>query len=624
MPLQPDETTQAETPQVAQAEAPLGIERGLLKRYTQARRDEYEVITHLLDTLKRIDNLPPDQLEQMRDALFHTDLPFLLALVGPFSAGKSSVINALLGERILEVGPVPTTDHIHILRHGEQSNQSRNGDVTTVFHPHPILESLSFVDTPGLESVFVQHDTVTRQFLHRADMVLLVMVATQVMSASNLDFLKQLKTYGKRTIILVNQVDVLNEADRERVHEFVSEQSTLHLKTEPTIWMASAKQALEAQAESPRDEILYDASGFAEIEEYLRETLNDRTRIRQKLETPMLIAGNVHQKALELVNADQNALTEHQKAASNIQAQIDEAMRDQRRRARKGLNDISALWDQATDKGEEAIGDLFQFSRAFGQIFAGWAELTGLAILLRRFGRRTRAQAAFDKHEVERPLDKIPAAVDKLSADLEGRDLQDLDDLVNYTRQQIVQLPDNLKSKVIGTVQSPMSYDRSFLRQNRGEMTDILSEARRFETEKIDRQLRTMLIVLAIWEIIVLAITVLVGVTAANEFDAPAILAYIGAALIAGLLGMALLPLRGWLLKQAYAKRMDSLQQRYMRLVEEGAESVADYGGQLRRDTTAPFTRLIESRTEYVTSLQKDLDEAHQGILRIQRGLGAF
>ncbi|MFP4322211.1 MAG: dynamin family protein, partial [Anaerolineales bacterium] len=610
--MQPENSPHIETTQTNQStrDVSLGIERGLLKRYTQVRRDEHEVITQLLDTLKKIDNLAVEQIERVRDALFHTDLPFLLALVGPFSAGKSSVINALLGQRVLEVGPVPTTDHIHILRYGEQASQSRTGETTTVFYPHPILESLSFVDTPGLESVFVQHDTVTRRFLHRADMVLLVMVATQVMSASNLDFLKQLKEYGKRTIIVVNQVDVLDDDDRQRVRDFVVEQSILHLKTKPTIWMASAKQAMEAQHEEPRDEILYDASGFAEIEEYLRETLNDQARIRQKLETPMQIATQAHQEARKLINNDQTALIEHQKAVTNIRAQVDEAMRDQRRRTQNSLDEIEKLWDQAAENGTEAIGDLFQFSRAFGQIFAGIGELTGVAILLRRFGCRTRAQAAFDKHEVERPLTKIPESVDALGAALEGRDLQDLDDLVNYTRQQIDRLPPNLKNKVIGVVQSPMSYDRSFLRQNRGEMADILSEARRFETDKIDRQLRTMLVVLAVWELIVLSITILVGVTSANEFDAPAILAYLGAALIAGLLGMALLPLRGWLLQRAYDKRMASLQQRYTRLVEEGAESVIRYGAQLRRDTAAPFTRLIESRTEYVTSLQNELEDA--------------
>ena len=142
--------------------------------------------------------------------------------------------------------------------------------------------------------------------MHRADLVLLVMVATHVLSSSNLDFLQELKTYGKRTIIMVNQIDLLEEPDRQTVREFVEEQSRLHLGVDPTIWMVSAKQALEAQKESPRDEILYDESGFAEVEEYIYETLNDSARIRQKLETSLQISSNVREAADALVGENAN------------------------------------------------------------------------------------------------------------------------------------------------------------------------------------------------------------------------------------------------------------------------------------------------------------------------------
>ena len=90
----------------------------LLRHYDDIRRQEHEEITAFLETLGRVDSLPESDMEQVRDALFHTNHPFLMVMIGPFGSGKSSLINALLGEPILEVGPVPTTDHIVILRHG--------------------------------------------------------------------------------------------------------------------------------------------------------------------------------------------------------------------------------------------------------------------------------------------------------------------------------------------------------------------------------------------------------------------------------------------------------------------------------------------------------------------------
>lgn len=604
--------------------AGLQIDRKLLKRYADARRDEQETISGLVETLTKVDNLPEERLEQVRDALFHTDFPFLIALVGPFSAGKSSIINALLGEVVLDVGPVPTTDHIHILRHGPQTQKSRVGEVTTIFHANPLLEGLSFVDTPGLESVFGKHDQVTRRFLHRADLVFMVMVATQVMTASNLDFLRQLREYGKRVIVLVNQVDVLEEVDRATVREFVGEQAQLHLGMEPVIWMVSAKQALEAQSENPRDEVLYDISGFAEMEEYLQEQLNDGVRIRGKLETSLQIASNVRKDASKLVAENLAALTDQRKAVQNIEAQAAEAGKAGRRAADEGLVEIERLWGEATMRGSEAIRELFQFSRAFGQIFAGLGEIIGFAGLLRRFGGRTRAQAAFDKHDVARMLGKIPPAVDQLGARLEGRDLQDLDQLVSYSRAQIEALPPNLKGKVIGTVQAPMHYDRTFLRRRRAELDEILAEAGRFEIDRLDRQLRNMLVLLGFWELIVILITLVVTIGSFQTLATATWFLVFFSAILVALIGVMLLPIRGFLLERAYTNRMINAKDHYLKILREDVMEALSYGVRLRTETAAPFTRLVESQTQLAGQLKTELDNAEAAILRLQRGLAAL
>src|SRR5690606_8404246 len=133
------------------------------------------------------------------------------------------------------------------------------------------------------------------------------------LSAANLEVLRELKTYGKRTILVINQMDVLDEADRATVKDFVSEQSRLHMGVEPVIWTISAKQALEAQQESPRDEILYDASGFAEMEEYLTEALADETRIRQNRETGLQIAHSVRENTVSPAQANHATLAGHRK-----------------------------------------------------------------------------------------------------------------------------------------------------------------------------------------------------------------------------------------------------------------------------------------------------------------------
>src|SRR5688572_15683595 len=188
--------------------------------------------------------------------MFHADHPYLMVLVGAFNSGKSSIINALLGaEDFLKIGPIPTTDRISILRWGEEpQNMGTAGGVDTVFYPSPLLRKVSLVDTPGLESIFKEHEATTRKFLHRADVVLLTMLATQAMTQSNVDVLKMFKEYGKKVILVITQVDLLSDEERATVQKYVSDQSKDKLGFEPEVWLISSKLGLEARAGGGFDE----------------------------------------------------------------------------------------------------------------------------------------------------------------------------------------------------------------------------------------------------------------------------------------------------------------------------------------------------------------------------------
>jgi putative ribosome biogenesis GTPase RsgA len=598
----------------------------LLTQYETIRRQEHDEITELLDLLGRVDDLPEDQMEQVRDALFHTNHPFLMVMAGPFGSGKSSLINALLGEEVLDVGPIPTTDHIVILRHGPDVQRTRSGDIETVFHPSPLLENLSLVDTPGLESVFRTHDQVTRRFLHRADVVLLVMIATQVLTASNLEYLQELKTYGKRVIIVVNQMDVLETTEAEQVHDFVLEQSRLHLGVDPLIWLVSAKQALAAQQETPRDEILWDESGFADIEAYINETLGDVERFRQKLETPVQICQNVTKAALGLLQERQATLDAHRKTVENIEAQIEQARREQQQTVDDTLAEIDHFWDEAAARGSNAIRDLFQFSRGIGLFFGGLSEIIGIGRILRRFRGSTRAEDAFEHHKVRDTLQQIPKTLDKLGPRIEGRDLQDIDDLVDYTREAVDNLPTSLKDKVIGKIQTPLRYERRFLRDVRGSLDDILQQAERFETSHLDRTLRNWLIILALWEIMTVCLVLAVAGSAFGSIapDAGSLLAVFGIGIVFVILGMALVPLRGWFLSKAYEQRLRTARDEYLHKLRRASGELVAHGIQLRRDATAPFTRLVESQSELLDELRTDLANHQQAMIRIQGGLAGL
>ncbi|HQM65875.1 MAG TPA: dynamin family protein, partial [Anaerolineaceae bacterium] len=64
-------------------------------------------------------NLPEEALNALGEAILQLDELFLIVVVGEYNAGKSALINALLGDHVLEEGVTPTTARVTLVRWGE-------------------------------------------------------------------------------------------------------------------------------------------------------------------------------------------------------------------------------------------------------------------------------------------------------------------------------------------------------------------------------------------------------------------------------------------------------------------------------------------------------------------------
>src|SRR5438552_2952980 len=172
------------------------MRKGVLsKREQELRAREQELLERLAVALGRFgSDVASDDLRRFEEARQQLDGLFLLVIAGEFNSGKSSFINALLGERVLPEGVTPTTDRINLLRYGAAPGEHlAEAFLTERTYPAELLRELNIVDTPGTNAIVRRHEELTRDYVPRADLVLFVTSADRPFTESERAFLEQVR-----------------------------------------------------------------------------------------------------------------------------------------------------------------------------------------------------------------------------------------------------------------------------------------------------------------------------------------------------------------------------------------------------------------------------------------------
>lgn len=251
-------------------------------------------------------SLPDEDLAKLRSATDQLDELFLIVAAGEFNAGKSALINALLGETVLEEGVTPTTAQVTLLRWGEsKSHQVVDDGFAIVTHPLPLLKELNMVDSPGTNAINRQHERLTSDYVPRSDLVLFITSADRPMTQSERLFLEKILTWGKKVSLVVNKSDILDtEQTRGQVREFVTSNAKEILSYEPEIFLVSARLAQKAHLANDPEEArqLREKSGIEALERYINQTLDNKTRLELKLRNPLGVASNLERTASDAID----------------------------------------------------------------------------------------------------------------------------------------------------------------------------------------------------------------------------------------------------------------------------------------------------------------------------------
>lgn len=589
-----------------------GKERATVRRLLTARQDQ--ILREERDLLQRLQVLlarmgaPDADIARLQQALRQLEETFLLVVVGEFNAGKSAVINALLGDRYLEEGVIPTTNRLQLIRYGEPTGSTVENGLLVVQVPVDWLQEVHLVDTPGTNAVIREHERITEEFIPRSDLVLFVTSADRPFSESERAFLEKVRRWGKKVVLVVNKMDLLqSEAERAQVLEFVAQNARQLLGMDPPLFPVSARLALQAKQaarQNGRPLMALDEwmrSGFQALEEFIQARLNQEERLRLKLENPLGIAA-VLVDTYKAVLAERRALLQEDfETLDAIERQLEAYQEDMRRDFQYQRSRVDTVLYEMAERGDRFFDETLRITRVL--------ELVN--------GERLRGE--FERRVVGDTSRQIEAYVHELIDWLVERDYRQWQSVMEYLNRRATHHADRL----VGQVKTEFELNRQSLLQSIGRSAREVVESydREQEALKLAQEVQRAIVQTAAVEVGALGLgALLVAILHTTLLDITGVL---GASAIAAL-GLYVLPYRRQKIKAELRRRIQDLRERLDEALTRQFEAELTQSVHRIREAIAPYTRFVRTEREKLAQLQEELAQIERDLARLRHELEAL
>lgn len=563
----------------------------LNRKQAQILKDEKAALERLQLALAGFEVTPEDQ-KTLQKSIHQLDELFLLVVVGEFNSGKSAFINALLGERFLPEGVTPTTAQIHILHHGEASDREVEEDgVLTLTYPAAFLREINIVDTPGTNAIIRRHEQLTQEFVPRSDLVIFVTSADRPFTESERVFMERIREWGKKVIILLNKIDLLEEDEVGQVVEYIRQNALALLGFTPEIFPVSARLALQAKLAGSRRErsVLWDASRFQVVETYIHKTLDEKSRIKLKLRNPLGVGERVTGSYLKLARNRLALLDEDLKAIENIEGQLEIYRSDMQNDFRYRMADIEKVLLAMNNRGMAYFDETLRLGRVIDLV------------------NTQRIQGEFERQVVADTPYQIEQETSALIDWLVDKDLRQWQATLEYLDRHRAKVHDQ-EEQVIGQVGGPFEYNRRALLDSVGRAAKevVMTYDREAEARELAQGVRDAVAGTALVQVGAVglgAVLIIVLHTALADFTG------ILAAGTLAIVGLLIIPAKRRRAKNDLRNKLEDLRQGLVTGMSEEFERELTRSLQRLREAIAPYTRFVRAEKQKLTRVEGELCE---------------
>lgn len=307
-----------------------------------------------------------ERLRAIEERTQNPSAQLILPLIGEFSAGKTSLINALTDSKVLETASLPTTATLYQIIFGAPENKavalSAEGEevelqldalkndelktyptVTLFDTSTKVPKDIIFVDTPGLSSPDPRHREVLTSILPRVDAILLTVDANQAVTRSLVDFVKSMRLAEKPIYLILNKIDTKSPSELQDLKRGIARDVDLPIDS---LVCASAY-----------------ANNISELQQLLSKIQAEKTQIIAKVDAL---------RTKELIGELRSFIAEILRSSSSPQ-ELKEAVRAQERELERLQSNIRQLMERVEEKLSDKVDETQSSLRT--QL---WSSLNGI------------------------------------------------------------------------------------------------------------------------------------------------------------------------------------------------------------------------------------------------------